>query len=422
MPQAVRQAIGCVAQKSGVDSTRLAGRTSRCRDTCTGYAARCCAIASRRCWRASDSRTRLGAIARTYSGGMQRKLDIAMGLIHTPRVLFLDEPTTGLDPEARTDLWEEIARLSRQDAITVLLTTHYLEEADRLADRLAIVDRGRIVAEGEPETLKGELFGDAVQVEFDGTAPERPRREPPLRACRAARGPRRSPPCAGARRSRRHGSASMLAALEAGGVKVASVRVARPSLDDVYLRYAGPLLQRGRSGRQRDENAVGLARHHGPAAEKPGRQPWWIAISLAQPIVYLLLYAQLFKRVVELPGFNASSYLTFVTPGIVVMTALFGGGWNGMGIIQDLDRGIMDRFLVSPISRVALIAGRLLALARDDLIQSAILLTLAALSARGSTAGVSGLIVLVVERHSAGGPDRRLCRMRWRSCSGVRSP
>ena len=96
---------------------------------------------------------------------MQRKLDIAMGLIHRPRELFLDEPTTGLDPEARADLWAEIARLSREDAITVLLTTHYLEEADRLAHRLAIVDRGRIVTEGTPEALKAELSGDAVQID-----------------------------------------------------------------------------------------------------------------------------------------------------------------------------------------------------------------------------------------------------------------
>ena len=148
-----------------------------------------------------------GQVARTYSGGMQRKLDIAMGLIHRPRVLFMDEPTTGLDPEARADLWEEIARLSRQDAITVLLTTHYLEEADRLADRLAIVDRGRIVAEGEPETLKGELFGDAVQVEFDGTVPESLVRTA-LTSLTGLREVLVDPaPRARARRSRRHGSA-----------------------------------------------------------------------------------------------------------------------------------------------------------------------------------------------------------------------
>ena len=86
---------------------------------------------------------------------MQRKLDVAMGLIHQPQVLFLDEPTTGLDPEARADMWREIAKLSREDGLTVLLTTHYLEEADHLAQRVAIIDHGQIVVEGTPDELKG---------------------------------------------------------------------------------------------------------------------------------------------------------------------------------------------------------------------------------------------------------------------------
>ena len=107
-----------------------------------------------------------GRMARTYSGGMQRKLDVAMGLVHRPRVLFLDEPTTGLDPEARAELWAEIARLADTDGLTILLTTHYLEEADRLASRIAIVDRGRVVASGTPDDLKAELRGDAVLVEL----------------------------------------------------------------------------------------------------------------------------------------------------------------------------------------------------------------------------------------------------------------
>src|SRR4029079_14781089 len=124
---AVRQAIGCVAQKSGVDIDA----TGREHLSLQGhvYGLRGKALRDRvdallaRFGLASAS----GRVARTYSGGMQRKLDIAMGLIHRPRGLFMDEPTTGLDPEARADLWEEIPRLSRQDAITVLLTTHYLE-------------------------------------------------------------------------------------------------------------------------------------------------------------------------------------------------------------------------------------------------------------------------------------------------------
>src|SRR4051794_26983080 len=106
--------------------------------------------------------------AKTYSGGMIRRLDVALGLIHSPQVLFLDEPTTGLDPEARAAMWAEIERLAREERMTILLTTHYLEEADRLASQLAIVDRGRIVARGTPDELKAELHGDAVSVELSG--------------------------------------------------------------------------------------------------------------------------------------------------------------------------------------------------------------------------------------------------------------
>src|SRR5206468_8618107 len=102
-----------------------------------------------------------------YSGGMRRRLDIALGLVHRPRVLFLDEPTTGLDPEARVALWSEVGRLAQQETLTILLTTHYLEEADELADRLAIVSRGKIVIKGTPAELKAGLAGDAVQVELE---------------------------------------------------------------------------------------------------------------------------------------------------------------------------------------------------------------------------------------------------------------
>jgi ABC-2 type transport system ATP-binding protein len=180
-----------------------------------------------------------GRLARTYSGGMQRRLDIAMGLIHRPRVLFLDEPTTGLDPEVRAAMWEEIARLARQEGLAILLTTHYLEEADRLASELAIVDRGRVVAEGSPEQLKAELRGDSIQIELarpesNGRAPTALLRVEGLHdvvldgvalRARADSGPSRVP--------------AVLAALDGVGVEVAAVSVTRPSLDDVYLRHAG---------------------------------------------------------------------------------------------------------------------------------------------------------------------------------------
>jgi ABC-2 type transport system ATP-binding protein len=182
-------------------------------------------------------------VARTYSGGMQRKLDVAMGLVHRPRVLFLDEPTTGLDPEARAELWAEIARLTRSEGLTILLTTHYLEEADRLASRLAIVDRGRIVAQGTPDELKAELRGDAIHVELReaGTAS---RATSALAGVSGLHEPTLDGRTLRARAD--HGASAVpavLSALDSAGVGVASVTVARPSLDDVYLRHTGRAFQ-----------------------------------------------------------------------------------------------------------------------------------------------------------------------------------
>ena len=179
-----------------------------------------------------------GRLVRTYSGGMQRRLDVAMALVHRPQVLFLDEPTTGLDPEVRAEMWREIERLTRNEGLSILLTTHYLEEADRLASELAIVDRGRVVASGSPERLKAELRGDSIHVELayaaNGAVKAALEPLPAIRElvidgsslhARADEGARAVP--------------VVLGALEAGGVDVASVTVSRPSLDDVYLRHAG---------------------------------------------------------------------------------------------------------------------------------------------------------------------------------------
>ena len=152
---------------------------------------------------------------------------MALGLVHRPAVLFLDEPTTGLDPEARSALWQEITRLSTQEQLTILLTTHYLEEADRLADRLAIVDKGRVVVTGTPDGLKGELRGDAVHVQLH----EVPAVLPALPGVREVTVDGRQLSAAAV--------PAVLAALDRSGMKVAAVTVARPSLDDVYLRHVG---------------------------------------------------------------------------------------------------------------------------------------------------------------------------------------
>lgn len=126
------------------------------------------------------------------------------------------------------------------------------------------------------------------------------------------------------------------------------------------------------------------------------RQPWYIVLSLAQPIIYLLLFGALFKRVAELPGFNAGSYVTFLAPGVVVMSALYGGGWLGVSALQDLDRGVLDRFLVSPVSRVALIVGRLIQAAFVTVIQSLILIALGLLVGARFPGGLPQVAVLLV--------------------------
>ncbi|MBM9509386.1 ATP-binding cassette domain-containing protein [Actinacidiphila acididurans] len=241
-PDRVRRAIGVVAQKSGADPVAtgrenllLQGRLYGLRGA--ALAARTAELLAR-----FDLTQAAGRPVRTYSGGMQRRLDVALGLMHRPQVLFLDEPTTGLDPQARTAMWEEIGRLAGEEGLTILLTTHYLEEADRLAERIAIVDRGRVVAEGTPADLKGELRGDAVHVEL-AQAPD-PVTAGLLRAALGEFAGVRDTVVDGRRVSARadDGPATVphvLAALERQGAAVASVTVARPSLDDVYLRYAG---------------------------------------------------------------------------------------------------------------------------------------------------------------------------------------
>jgi ABC-2 type transport system ATP-binding protein len=260
----VRHMIGVVAQRSGADPTATGRENLILQGRLYGL-------------RGATVRTRAdellahfglteaaGRLVRTYSGGMQRRLDVALGLIHRPAVLFLDEPTTGLDPESRTAMWQEIARLAGGEGMTVLLTTHYLEEADRLASRLAIVDRGRVVTSGTPDELKGELRGDAVQVELPADA-DAARVRRVLEALPAVR----DVVIAGRDVSARSddGAAAVpvvLANLQRAGVNAASVAVARPSLDDVYLRHTGRRYSEsespGRDGHANELDTAGVSK------------------------------------------------------------------------------------------------------------------------------------------------------------------
>jgi ABC-2 type transport system ATP-binding protein len=181
----------------------------------------------------------------TYSGGMKRRLDVGLGIVHRPAVLFLDEPTTGLDPQARARMWDEI-RLLRGLGTTVFLTTHYLEEADALADRLAIIDHGTIVAEGTADKLKRQVAGDVVTVVVNGATEhvlETVQRQPFVREASAENGVVRLYVDRG-----ETAVPLLLRVLDGAGLEAASIALHRPSLDDVFL------LQTGRS--LRDEAAA----------------------------------------------------------------------------------------------------------------------------------------------------------------------
>jgi ABC-2 type transport system ATP-binding protein len=177
----------------------------------------------------------------TYSGGMKRRLDLALALLHGPRVLFLDEPTTGLDIQSRTALWDEVAHLSRDEGVTVFLTTQYLEEADQLADRIGIIDRGKIAAEGTPGALKAEVGRPTVEV-TPADQGERGRAAELLQPFGELVPGR--PNGAAVRLS--DGSeelANIIRAFDQGGVKVANLELHAPSLNDVFLAKTGRSLE-----------------------------------------------------------------------------------------------------------------------------------------------------------------------------------
>ena len=248
-PNGVRRTIGYVPQTSGVDRDATGRENLTLQGRIQGM-------------RGTELKSRVhelldlvgiedaaDRVVRGYSGGMKRRLDVALGLVHRPRVVYLDEPTTGLDPEARVSMWEELGRIADRESLTILLTTHYLEEADHLANRLAIVSRGQVVVEGTPNELKRSLAGDSVTVELlDGKVMDARRIIESLDGIREVRAEGRQ------LRSRVESGAraipQILSALERNGIVVDAVDSHRPSLDDVYLHYTG------RDFREEDEAAT----------------------------------------------------------------------------------------------------------------------------------------------------------------------
>jgi ABC-2 type transport system ATP-binding protein len=180
--------------------------------------------------------------ARNYSGGMKKRLDLATALVHKPKLVFLDEPTTGLDPQSRLAIWQYLERLNKEEGITIFLTTQYLEEADRLCRRLAIVDGGKIVAEGTPAELKREIGSDSIKINIENCERDKPKAKELLKTLEGVN----QVVDAGQEEclnvyAKNAGPliADIVRAFDSSGIRLTSVTFSSPSLDDVFLRHTG---------------------------------------------------------------------------------------------------------------------------------------------------------------------------------------
>ena len=237
----VRAAIGAALQEAALDPLLTGREHLRLQMALHGVSR------AERPARANELLERVGLTlsanrkVKTYSGGMKRRLDLALALVHGPRVLFLDEPTTGLDPQSRSALWQEVGRLAREEGVTVFLTTQYLEEADVLANRVGIIDHGRIVAEGTPEALKAEIARPTVEV-----VPADPEDVPAFARLLAGFGEltQTSPKSVAVRLEEgEYELADIVRTLDSESLHVADLRLHAPSLDDVFLAKTGRSLE-----------------------------------------------------------------------------------------------------------------------------------------------------------------------------------
>jgi ABC-2 type transport system ATP-binding protein len=334
---------------------------------------------------------------KTYSGGMRRRLDLAASLVGRPRVLFLDEPTAGVDPASRIDVWGLIRDLADTGA-TILLTTQYLEEADHLADRIAVIAHGQLISEGTADELKSRVGGSMLELRV----PE----EHKQRAVAALRHLRGRDLTEADRQGRLviaapDGAATLMEALrllDSAAVSPDDVALRRPTLDDVFLSLTRRTATTSEAWAHVSETltirqAPGPPSSNSTAPQRsPGRLftdvavitrrnllrnvrlPNLLVLSTILPVVFLVMFTYVFGGAVQGASSPASAgkYINWLLPGLVAQFALFGGGQTAVGLSEDLSSGVIDRFRALPIARAAVLAGRTL----SDLTRSALILGL----------------------------------------------
>src|SRR6516162_422527 len=394
-PAAVRELIGLTGQFAAVDEL-LTGRENL---EMFGRLFKLSGEQARR--RAGELLERFGLAeaadrpARTYSGGMRRRLDIASSLLTRPQVLFLDEPTTGLDPRSRNEIWA-IVRELRREGTTLLLTTQYLEEADQLADRIAVIDRGKVIAEGTGNELKDRVGGQILEVELS-SAGQRDQAQAVLAGVGCGEPEPDERPDRLTLPAPRNGLLLVeeaAAGLRRAQIGVSDIGLRRPTLDDVFLQLTGapPSEDGGRSRQTGDEQiraqAVGeqisaprrpVLRLQAPSAQAVRsaitdtavvtgrnlrhfiRQPDLLTFSTIQPVIFVLLFVYVFGGAVSRSLPHGVAYVDFLLPGILVQSVTFRASQTAVGLSEDLERGVVDRFRSMPVARSAVLAGRTVA-------------------------------------------------------------
>ena len=356
----VRRAIGAALQEAALDPLLTGREHMRLQTTLQGVPK-----AERRP-RGDALLERVGLMeaadrkVRGYSGGMKRRLDLALALVHHPRILFLDEPTTGLDPQSRADMWQEVARLAHDDGVTVFLTTQYLEEADVLADRIAIIDHGKIVARGTPERAEG---GDRA-ADAGGRAGR----------ARRARGGGRGP---GAVRHAGDGAAGRDRGATARQRRPAARRRARarrrePDRDRLpparaHARRRLPREDRPQARRRRARRgARGGARVRYQVLEMARRsilqtlrQPALVIPPIVFPLIMMAINTGGLHAATNLPGFPADTYLDFAIAVPFMQCSLFACINAGAALARDVETGFLKRLAMTPMQRAALLIGHL---------------------------------------------------------------